>query len=77
MPAFLAPYALKLAMFGAAVMAVLAAILGVYEKGKHAQRMDDLEGAYNALQTRNKVEQELAAGGDAERKRVRDAYSRD
>jgi hypothetical protein len=69
---------LKLAKWGAIILAVLAVLFAVRQSGKHAERVANLEGALKTAQRRRDVETEIARLPDgAVAQRLRDKWRRD
>lgn len=75
--AFLRPYLLKIALFGAAVLGVLSILYSARQSGRAAERVDNLKKALANENERKQVDVDLARGGAVERERVRNAFSRD
>lgn len=73
----LKPFALKIALWGAIALAVLAVLAGVRKSGRDAERVANLKKALEAENERRQVDVDVATGGDGERKRMLSRYTRD
>lgn len=76
MPLFAGIWA-KLAAAGVILLAILAAVAKVFNMGRKAERGDNAEKGLEAERARVQVDADVAAGGDAERDRMRQRYTRD
>ena len=73
----IAPYALKLLLWGAIVAAVAAVLLGARNAGKNAERVAGMKRQLDNVKERNRVERETGRlGPDAVHERLRDKWQR-
>jgi len=72
----LRPIALKLLAGLAVAGAILAALRGARTAGRAAERVDGLRRQLDNVKERNDVESRLAGAGAAERRRLRDTWTR-
>ena len=73
----LRPFALKLLAGIAVVGAVLMVLLGARNAGRTAERVDGLRRQLNHVKERIDVEDSMARARPADRRRLRDKWSRD
>lgn len=73
----LKPFALKIALWGAIGLAVLAVLAGVRNSGKQAERVANLKRSLEAENARRQVDVDVSTADDAERERLRKRWSRD
>lgn len=73
----LAPFALKIAVGLAIAGAVAAVLLGARQSGKTAARFEGAKDQLKNVRTRTDVENDLGRASDADRKRLRDRWTRD
>ena len=73
----IAPYALKLLLWGAIAAAVAAVLLGARNAGKNAERVAGMERQLKATRSRDETDRRNARlGDDAVRKRLFSRWSR-
>ena len=73
----IAPYALKLLLWGAIAAAVAAVLLGARNAGKNAERIAGMQRQLKASRSRDETDRRTARlGDDAVHKRLRDRWSR-
>ena len=73
----IAPYALKLLLWGAIAAAVAAVLLGARNAGKNAERVAGMERQLKATRSRDETDRRNARlGDDAVRKRLLSRWSR-
>lgn len=72
----LRPYALKIAAAAAIAGAVLLVLLRVHNAGRAAERIEGMSRQLDNVRKRDDVENRLAGADAAERKRLRDKWTR-
>lgn len=74
---FLSTIWAKLAAAAAILLAVAGFLAKIFNMGRRAERGDNAIKGLQAERERVQVDADVAAGGDAERRKLRDAYRRD
>lgn len=74
--AFLRPYLLKIALFGAAVLGVVSFLYSVRQSGRAAERVDNLKKALANENERKRIDVDVSGASDAELGKLRDKWTR-
>lgn len=76
MLAFLAPYWQRIALYGSIVLGVLLVLLKVRDSGREAERVENQRRVIDAIQKTKEIERSIRAAPPAERKRLRDKWTK-